>query len=173
MVPERKEFDERQLTDDELLLKWPRELDALKLRLEDISKVNELVDLIRSVNIRISIAGTGRRKGNDQHSKFIELRDQWLDLKYTALIKTLEWRHEGRPGIRVNRTTSGNSREVRTGTGDRLTFEFAVGRKPYRTETAFRNLANLVPEPRLSRIIGNYDESLRRRKVPRYNLQKF
>jgi len=52
MIAERIEFQERELSDTQLLNKWPQEFDALNTRLQLVSAVSELVDVLRSANLR-------------------------------------------------------------------------------------------------------------------------
>lgn len=54
---ERQEFSQRTLSDYELLTIWSGDLDFLRSKLEEASKLGELVDVIRSANLHAVEAG--------------------------------------------------------------------------------------------------------------------
>lgn len=165
MIAERIEFQERELSDTQLLNKWPQEFDALNTRLQLVSAVSELVDVLRSANLR---RGESWRRVHLNEIQFKVWEEKWHQLKYQTLFKALEWRKAGNPNILVGYFLSRRRQDVQHGMDEKITFKFILGGKSYRTETSINNLIRTLPADQLIQLIGAFDPISRPHHKPPY-----
>ncbi|HVZ67672.1 MAG TPA: hypothetical protein VG917_05445 [Patescibacteria group bacterium] len=174
----REEIRERDYSNGDLLRGWSTHCSATAKSIDQATKPTELLNGLRSANLRL---GEARRRqhllGNGNYAlpddkqmdlyAFQHFELVWGTIKYSSMIKALEYRKAGDRSVKANIVESERvpGEEILVISIDDT--ESQGKGAPYRTESAITNLESILPIDQIRALVGQPDD-LPRKSGPKH-----
>lgn len=133
---------------------WDRVIQKVERNLRSVTVAGDLVDVVRSCNLRAKHASARASMGSRFSNHFAYFADRWDLIKYQALLQACQMRRRAESSVKIGYHVQESGIPSYA---ERLTFVFEIDPNPYRTEVALSSLARLLPREQLMDLLEPFD----------------